>query len=95
MVLPVSGLNVYVAPVPLFTEKDIENISVQKCAYDCVVVVTLTDHFIYEMYKLLLDVTGRKLLFECNDIMVGFSVIDDIADTHKIIFVPDISDEIC
>jgi hypothetical protein len=93
--LPVSGLNVPVAPVPLFTEKDIGNISLQKCACGCVVAVTLTDHAAYEMYRLLLDATGRKLLFECDGTMVGFSVIDDTADTREIVFIPEISDEAC
>ncbi|MDR0595656.1 MAG: hypothetical protein LBF94_03135 [Puniceicoccales bacterium] len=93
--LPVSCVDVAVAPVPLFTEQDIAKISLRNCAYGCVLAMSLTDHAAYEMYKLSLEAVGRKLLFECDGAIVGFSVIDDAADVHEIVFIPEISDENC
>lgn len=93
--LPVSCVDVAVAPVSLFTEQDIVNISLRNCAHGCALAMSLTDHAAYEMYKLSLEAVGRKLLFECDGAIVGFSVIDDAADVHEIVFIPEISDENC
>jgi hypothetical protein len=95
VVLPVSRLSVPAIPVPLFTEKDISDVSVQRCGCGCTFAVTLTDHASYEMYQLLFDAAGRKLLLQCGGATIGFSLIGVGNDVHRLVFIPEISDEAC
>jgi hypothetical protein len=96
-ILPVSCLRVSVAPVPLFVEKDIRGIALRESAHGYLLAVTLTDHAACEMYRLLADADalGRKILLEYDGKPIGFSVVDDAADPHELIFVPEISSEAC
>jgi hypothetical protein len=93
--LPASGLRVCIAPVPVFTEKDMSSIAVIKCACGCALAVTLTDRAAYEMYNLSVDILGRKLLFGYDGIAIGFSIIDCIFGGRELLFVPEIPDEMC
>ncbi|MDR2720662.1 MAG: hypothetical protein LBB15_00015 [Puniceicoccales bacterium] len=95
VILPVSSLHVNVAPTPLFDEKDIRNITVRECIHGHLLIVTLTDHAAYEMHRLVADAYGRKILFEYNGMLIGFSILDDAIDSHELIFVPEISSEAC
>jgi hypothetical protein len=94
-VLPMSCLRVQVAPVPIFTESDISNVAVRKYSCGYALAVTLANRAAYDMRGLSIDALGRKLIFERDGEVIGFSIIDAASSSRELLFIPEISDGEC
>lgn len=93
-VLPASMISVHVIPVPILTDANISNAYLLSGPCGDVLNIRLTDRAAYELYQMLPESIGRRLILEYDGNVLGFSKILG-ENSAELIFIPEVSDDAC
>lgn len=93
-VLPASMISINVIPVPILTDINIFSAYLLSGPCGDMLNVRLTDRAAYELYQMLPESIGRRLILEYDGNVLGFSKILEKSSV-ELVFIPEVSDDAC